>query len=169
MDEQLNKQEIERQKHLWIDNWARMMIQIWQDKLQYWNINRTGALSQSFTENVAHEDIGAHITLRFLSYGIYQAFGVGNHYVHDNGGDLKFLDKAYRIEHRLNEPRRVGPAWGGYYTSGEPRQKRDWFSPKLFASLMRMKETIAHMVGEESAAVICEALENANRAVGKGN
>ncbi len=167
MDEQLSKQEIERQQRLWIDNWANMMIQIWQDKLRYWNVVRTGSLMQSFTESVAHEGMGAHIIMRFLEYGIYQAYGVGNHYDKGNGGDLKFLDKAYRHQHRLDVPHRVGPAWGGYFTSGDPRGKRDWFSPKLFSSLMRMKETMAHMTGEQATAVICEALENAHKAVAK--
>lgn len=164
---ELRKEEIERQQQLWIDNWAKLMTQIWQDKLQMWNIRRTGALMQSFSESVSHDGLSASIVLRFLSYGIYQAYGVGNGYRRNNGGDLPFLGAAYRKEHRLDRPRKVGPAWGGHYTSGEPREKRDWFNPKLFASLMRMKETMAHMVGEEAAAVICEALENARKAIVK--
>lgn len=164
---ELNRQEIERQQQLWVDNWAKMMVQIWRDKLEYWNIRRTGTLMGSFTESVTHDGLSANIIMRFLSYGIYQAYGVGNGYTHDNGGDLPFLGAAYRREHRLDEPRKVGPAWGGYYTSGEPRERRDWFNPKLFASLMRMKETMAHMVGEEAAAVLCEALEDARKTIAK--
>lgn len=163
--EQLNRQEIERQKRLWVDNWAKMMVQIWRDKLEYFDIRRTGTLMGSFTESVTHDGLSANIVMRFLSYGIYQAYGVGNGYIHDNGGDLEFLGAAYRKEHRLDVPRKVGPAWGGYYTSGEPRERRDWFNPKLYASLMRMKETMAHMVGEDAAALICEALDDARKAV----
>lgn len=164
---ELNRQEIERQQQLWVDNWAKMMVQIWQDKLKYWAIKDTGALMKSFTESVTHDGLSANIIMRFLSYGIYQAYGVGKGYSHNNGGDLPFLGAAYRREHRLDEPRKVGPAWGGYYTSGEPRERRDWFNPKLYASLMRMKETMAHMVGEEAAAVICEALEDARKTIAK--
>ena len=65
----------------------------------------------------------------------------------------------------MDEPRKVGPAWGGYWTSGEPREKRDWLNPKLYASLMRMKEAMARIVGEEAGAVICDALEDNRRAV----
>ena len=162
---ELNRQEIERQKRLWVDNWVKMMVQIWRDKLEYFDIRRTGTLMGSFTESVTHDGLSANIIIRFLRYGIYQAYGVGNGYIHDNGGDLEFLGPAYRKEHRLDVPRKVGPAWGGYYSSGEPRERRDWFNPKLYASLMRMKETIAHMVGEDAAALICEALEDARKAV----
>ena len=162
---ELNRQEIERQKRLWVDNWVKMMVQIWRDKLEYFDIRRTGTLMGSFTESVTHDGLSANIVMRFLAYGIYQAYGVGNGYIHDNGGDLEFLGAAYRKEHRLDVPRKVGPKWGGYYTSGEPRERRDWFNPKLYASLMRMKETMEHMVGEDAAAVICEALEDARKAV----
>lgn len=162
---ELNRQEIERQKRLWVDNWAKMMVQIWRDKLEYFDIRRTGTLMGSFTESVTHDGLSANIVMRFLAYGIYQAYGVGNGYIHDNGGDLEFLGPVYRKEHRLDVPRKVGPAWGGYYSSGEPRERRDWFNPKLYASLMRMKETMPHIVGEEAAALICEALEDARKAV----
>ena len=167
---ELNRQEIERQQQLWVDNWAKMMVQIWRDKLEFWNIRRTGTLMGSFTESVTHDGLAASIVMRFLAYGIYQAYGVGREFStkeKGNYGDLPFLGEAYRREHRLDIPRKVGPAWGGYYTSGDPRQRRDWFNPKLFASLMRMKETMAHMVGEEAAAVICEALEDARKAIAK--
>lgn len=164
---ELNRQEIERQQQLWVDNWAKMMVQIWQDKLQYWNIRRTGTLMGSFTESVAHDGLSANIVMRFLRYGIYQAYGVGYGYTHNNGGDLPFLSYGYRWLHGLDKPHKVGPAWGGYYTSGEPRERRDWFNPKLYASLMRMKETMAHMVGEEAAAVICEALEDTRKTIAK--
>lgn len=162
---ELNRKEIERQKRLWVDNWAKMMVQIWRDKLEYFDIRRTGTLMGSFTESVTHDGLSANIVMRFLAYGIYQAYGVGNGYIHDNGGDLEFLGPVYRKEHRLDVPRKVGPAWGGYYSSGEPRERRDWFNPKLYASLMRMKETMPHIVGEEAAALICEALEDAHKAV----
>lgn len=165
---ELNRQEIERQQQLWVDNWAKMMVQIWRDKLEYFDIRRTGTLMGSFTESVTHDGLSANIVMRFLRYGVYQAYGTGRGYISrekGNTGDLQFLDPAYRREHRLDVPRKVGPKWGGYYTSGEPRERRDWFNPKLYASVMRMKETMAHMVGEDAAALICEALEDARKAV----
>lgn len=158
-------QQIEAQQRKWLDEWAKMMVQIWRDKLSYWNIRRTGTLMGSFQEAVNHNGLSANILMRFLSYGIYQAYGTGFGYATGNGGDLKFLDPAYRREHRLDVPRKVGPKWGGYYTSGDPRKRRDWFNPKLFGSMMRLRETMARMIGEEGAAVICEAIENPRAAL----
>lgn len=158
-------QQIEAQQRKWLDEWSKKMIEIWRDKLSYFNINRTGTLMGSFTEAVNHNGLSANILMRFLSYGIYQAYGTGRGYTAGNGGNLNFLDPVYRRENRLDVPRKVGPAWGGYYTSGEPRQRRDWFNPKLFGSMMRLRETMAHMIGEEAAAVICDALDDARRAI----
>ena len=163
----LSSKEVEQQAQRYADEWARMMTTIWRDRLSYYNIRRTGALAGSFSEDVAHDGLAANIHLQFLAYGIYQAAGVGNGYRHDNGGDLPFLGAAYRREHHLDKPHKVGSAWGGYYTSGEPRERRDWFNPKLFTSLMRMKETMAHIVGEQAAAVICEALEDSRKALAR--
>ncbi|MBP5560338.1 MAG: hypothetical protein J6X70_00845 [Muribaculaceae bacterium] len=160
---ELNRQEIERQQQLWVDNWAKMMVQIWKDRLSFYNIRCTGALMESFTEDVTHDGLAASIIFRFLAYGVYQASGVGYGYTHGNGGDLPFLGADYRHEHRLDVPRKVGPAWGGGYTSGFPREKRDWLNRKLYASIMKLKEAMAHMVGEQAAAVLCDALMDNRR------
>ena len=112
------------------------------------------------TENVQHEGMSAHIVMQFAQYGVYQALGVGYGYIHSNGGDLPFLGAAYRQEHRLNEPRKRGPAWGGGYTSGEPRQRRDWITPRLYGSVMKMAEVMAQMTGQMGVAMVCDALES---------
>lgn len=164
----LTAEQIEAQQRKWLDEWAKKMVEIWRDKLSYFNIYRTGTLMGSFSDSVAHNGLSANILMRFIRYGIYQAYGTGRGYISrekGNTGDLKFLDPAYRREHRLDVPRKVGPKWGGYYTSGEPRQRRDWFNPKLFGSLMRLRETMARMIGEEAAAVICDALDDARKAI----
>lgn len=158
-------ERIEQQQHKWLDEWSKKMIQIWQDKLSYWDIRRTGTLMGSFKDSVTHNGLSANIMMRFLQYGIYQAYGTGFGYAQGNSGNLLFLDPAYRREHRLDIPRKVGPKWGGYMTSGEPRQRRDWFNPKLFGSMMRLRETMARMIGEEAAAVICDALDDARQAI----
>ena len=165
--EELNRNNIERQQHMWLDKWSEKMLEIWRDRLTFFDIKDTGALIGSFSEDIAHDGLSANIVMRFLSYGIYQAYGVGYGYTHGNGGDLPFLDATYRKEHGLDRVRKVGPAWGGYYTSGDPRERRHWFGTKLFASTMRLKETMAHMVGEAGAAILCEALEDARKTIVK--
>lgn len=149
----------------YIDEWTRVQIQIWQEKIERMNIVRSGALHQSFSDVIARTADGTTITMKFLGYGIYQALGVGNSYRHDNGGDLPFLGKDYRREHGLDKPRKVGPAWGGYKTSGKPRKARDWYSKKLYMSTMSMVEDMARILGEQAATVVCDQLSDTRSAL----
>lgn len=135
-----------------------MQIRIWQEKIERMKIVRSGALHESFKDSITQTAEGTTISMKFHRYGIYQALGVGYGYRHDNGGDLPFLGKEYRAEHGLDKPRKVGPAWGGYKTSGKPRKKRDWYSKKLYMSTMAMVEDMARILGEEATSVICEQL-----------
>lgn len=145
----------------YIDEWTRMQLLIWREKIERMGVVHSGALHQSFSDAVQYASSGngsTTITLKFLQYGIYQALGVGNGYTRNNGGDLPFLGKEYRKEHGLNKPRKVGPAWGGYKTSGKPRKARDWFSKKLYMSTMAMVEDLARILGQEAAHVVCDNL-----------
>lgn len=137
------------------------MIEIWREKQLDLQVYDTGSLAASMTENVVHDGMSAQIVMEFLRYGAYQAVGVGRGYIHNNGGDLPFLGAGYRREHHLDEPRKKGPAWGGGYTSGEPRHRRDWITPKLYASVMRMAEVMAQLTGQMGVAMVCGALEDA--------
>lgn len=151
----------------WIDGWSAKMIEIWREKQLDLQVHDTGALAASMTEDVMHDGMSAHIVMEFLLYGVYQAIGVGRGYIHNNGGDLPFLGADYRREHRLNEPRKKGPAWGGGYTSGEPRHRRDWITPKLYGSVMRMAEVMAQLTGQMGVALVCDALEDARAALSR--
>lgn len=149
----------------WIDGWSEKMIEIWREKQLDLQVYDTGDLARSMAENVQHDGMSAHIQLQFAQYGVYQALGVGYGYIHSNGGDLPFLGDAYRREHRLDEPRKRGPGWGGGYTSGEPRHRRDWITPKLYGSVMRMAEMMAQMTGQMGVALVCDALESTRAAL----
>lgn len=149
----------------WIDGWSDKMIEIWREKQLDLQVYDTGELAKSMTEDVQHEGMSAHIVMQFLQYGVYQALGVGYGYIHSNGGDLPFLGADYRHEHRLDEPRKRGPEWGGGYTSGEPRKRRDWITPKLYGSVMKMAEVMAQLTGQMGVALVCDALENARAAL----
>lgn len=154
--------------NLYLDEWTKTQLAIWREKIERMGIVRTGALHQSFRDTVQHINAGggiATITMRFAQYGIYQALGTGRGYAQGNGGDLQFLDKTYRHEHGLDKPRRVGPAWGGYMTSGQPRKDRDWYSKKLYMSTMAMVEDLARIMGETAANVVCSALSDARNAI----
>lgn len=142
----------------YIGAWTREQLLIWREKLERLKVVRTGALHQSFKDSIRQTSEGTTITLKFLMYGIYQALGVGRGYTHGNDGHLEFLEEEYREKHRLNIPRKVGPAWGGYKTSGNPRKARDWYSKKLYMSTMAMIEDLARIYGDNASQVICEAL-----------
>jgi hypothetical protein len=157
----LAAQEIDQ----WIDGWSDKMIEIWQEKQLDLQVHDTGDLARSMTEDVQHEGMSAHIVMQFLQYGVYQALGVGYGYIHGNGGDLQFLDPIYRHERHLDEPRKRGKGWGGGYTSGEPRKRRDWITPKLYGSVMKMAEVMAQLTGQMGVALVCDALENARSAL----
>ena len=119
--------------------WTKMMVEIWEEKISKHNIVRTGALLSSFTSSSSADSV----SIKWASYGIYQAFGTGRGYTRGNGGDLAFLDPEYRRKNRLDKPRKVGDAWGGYMTSGKPRKRRNWYSHKLYTSLEVFKKAMA--------------------------
>lgn len=150
---------------LYAQEWTRTQIIIWQEKLERLRVVRTGALHQSFRDAISSSAHAMSIRLVFWKYGIYQALGVGRGYAHDNGGDLQFLDREYRAQHRLDKPRRVGKKWGGYMTSGNPRKPRDWYSKKLYMSTMAMVEDMARILGDNAANVICEQLSDTRAAL----
>lgn len=149
----------------YVDEWTKTQVLIWREKIERMGVVRSGALHQSFSETVQHASSGSTITMKFLRYGIYQSLGVGYGYAHDNGGDLPFLGRDYRKEHGLDKPRKVGPAWGGYKTSGKPRVARDWYSKKLFMSTMAMVEDLARILGEEAVRVVCDNLQDVRSAL----
>lgn len=149
----------------YIDEWTRTQLMIWRERLERLGVIRTGALHQSLNSTIQQEADGTTITMKFLQYGIYQALGVGRGYAHNNGGDLPFLDNAYRVEHKLNVPRKVGPAWGGYMTSGKPRDARDWYTRKLFMSTRAMVEDFARICAEYSVQTVCDALNDPRAAL----
>lgn len=149
----------------YIHAWTEEQLIIWREKVEQMHVVRSGALHASFKGSILSLNDGSQISMKFLRYGLYQAYGVGRGYAHGNGGDLEFLDAEYRKKHRLDKPRRVGPKWGGYETSGEPRKRRDWFSKKLFMSTMAMVEDMAHILGDTVANVICEAVADSRAAL----
>ncbi len=149
----------------YVEAWTDTMLTIWREKISLMRIRRSGDLLSSFNKQIKNASTGTSITMRFLEYGIYQAMGTGYGYKRGNGGDLPFLGKEYREAHRLDEPRKVGPVWGNYFTSGKPRKRRDWYSRKLYMSIRAMIEDMARITGETAAAVICDNLIDPRSAI----
>ena len=129
--------------------WTGTMLKIWEEKLLMLGVHHTGALSASLSGSTSPD----LVTFRFLQYGIYVDSGVGYRYKGHNG-DIEFLDAGYRIEHGLDIPKRVGPAWGGQMTSGKPRQARPWLNKKYFASVMKLKDDLTRIAGESFVGIV---------------
>lgn len=144
---------------LYISSWKDKMLEIWQEKIIRLKVMDTGRLYNSFEAKIARLNEGTDIKFHFLQYGIYQARGTGYGYKHGNGGNLEFLDPEYRRAHHLDKPYPRGPVWGGGTTSGNPRERRDWYEGRLYASYRRLVEAAATITGEEAAQVVCDALD----------
>lgn len=138
--------------------WGDMMVDMWREQLRLLNTIDTGALYASFSATVTDGDTTT-IEHQFAEYGMAVAAGTGYGYKRGNGGNLPFLDPAYRHEHRLDVPRKVGPAWGGRMTSGNPREAKPWFQRKYWYSLMRLNEHLQDHYGDTSQQLIVSALD----------
>lgn len=153
------RERVDRYSNVWTDT----QLDIWREKVRRLKIVRTGTFYGSFTSDVAATAAGNTIVMKFLRYGLYQEFAVGNGYTQGNPGDLQILDKDYRREHGLDRPRRAGSA-PGHMTSGEQREKRVWYSKKLYMSYRAMVEDLSSILSEEGVNIVCRALDD-DRAV----
>lgn len=121
------------------------MIDIWKEKIVKYSIIDSGNLMSSVTGSSSQDSA----LLKFVSYGIYQAYGVGNGYKHDNGGNLEFLDPEYRKKHKL----------------GKPRKRRNWYTPRLYSSVMVMQRAMAEIYSHDIVNTICDALTDGRAAL----
>ena len=151
----------DRKKYL--QAWAKTMIEIWRDKINLLRVHDTYALFRQIEGGVVNpDDAMTVIQHKFLEYGLYQDVGTGRGYKDNNGGQLDFMDPSYREEHRLDRPRKVGPAWGGGYTSGLPRRPREWFSRSYFVSVQVLKEAMARIYAEDFVGLLVDKIQEAN-------
>ncbi|MDO5751232.1 MAG: hypothetical protein Q4P78_08595 [Rothia sp. (in: high G+C Gram-positive bacteria)] len=114
--------------------WYRMMTRIWSDRIALLGAMRTGALRTS-VRGAGLTFPGSYsltATYHFLTYGLYVDAGTGNGYKHDNGGNLHFLDPAYRAAHHL----------------GKPRKARPWFTKSWYVSREVLKDKLLTLMGE---------------------
>ena len=115
------------------------MVEIWRDRIDAMNILDTGELRQSVAgANFAMEDAGGQMAFKFLQYGIYVDLGTGKGYKRGNGGELEFLGKDYRKQHKL----------------GKARKKRPWFSTSWYVSTQVIRDVYARLVGDHFVGII---------------
>lgn len=123
--------------------WADEMVNIWQEKIMHYRIRHTGALFRSLSREVMRNSSRA-IIHKFLVYGLYQARGVGNGYKKANGGNLPFLDPAYRIKHNL----------------GQPRKPRPWFMKRYYASILKLNDMEGMFYGTAYQGLMADAFND---------
>lgn len=159
--------------------WTENMADYWRERMERLRTIDTGALYASIK---GHLEQGTVTTIehKFLQYGIYVAAGVGPAHVwkkwteaqggekvmRANDGDLDFLNKQYRAERELDTPKKVGPAWGGRVAGGVPKGRRDWFSAKYYASVMKLNEHEADFYGETYNGLMASALTEIFKGIG---
>ena len=119
--------------------WYDKMVEIWRDRIDAMNILDTGALRGSVAgKGFAIDEMGGQMAFQFLQYGIYVDLGTGKGYKRGNGGDLEFLGKDYRKQHKL----------------GKARKKRPWFSTSWYVSTKVIRDVYARFVGDQFVGIM---------------
>lgn len=140
------------------EGWAKMMVTIWQEKLQLLQVDDSGSLRASIEAKALLDGAKKTIQHQFLEYGKYADDGTGREFTNTGytdslgrhyessrqaDGTLPFLlpgGEEYRAEHGLDKPKKVGPAWRGRVAGGHPRRANEWFYRKYYASRMVLNE-----------------------------
>lgn len=147
----------------YVTAWNKTMVKIWAERINLLS-RATGALWRSpvvFKTDADGRFYDITLSEKFLEYGLWQDFGTGREFAIGNPGDMKCLDPAYRKAHKLDKPRQRGPKWGGGMTSGHPRERRRWFSPRYYSSVMNLRDFMAMSLGDEFKSFFCNTLEAA--------
>lgn len=119
--------------------WYDKMVEIWRDRIDAMNILDTGALRGSVAgKGFAIDEMGGQMAFQFLQYGIFVDLGTGKGYKRGNGGDLEFLGKDYRKQHKL----------------GKARKKRPWFSTSWYVSTKIIRDVYARIVGDQFVGIM---------------
>ncbi len=151
MNDPYSQQAIDTRKE-YVEAWNKTMVNIWKERIYMLGVIHSGDLYHSVTEIEVKPD-GRYYSITFkqgfADYGIWQDMGVGREIPHGNPGDAKALDPDYRERRGLNKPRKRGTKWGGGYTSGNPREKRRWFSTKYYSSYMNLRDFMAESLAGE--------------------
>lgn len=177
----IGKSNITEEERLkWEGQWTTNMVTYWRERMDKLRVSDSGSLRAS-VKGVMHPGPVTTIEHSFLQYGIYVSDGVGREFSNGytdslgrhfgssrggegtwNAGQLPFIlpgGEEYREEHGLDEPKKVGPKWGGRMAGGHPRVPKEWFWRKYYASRMVLNEFEAAAYGEAYQGMLTVALD----------
>lgn len=115
------------------EGWMNMMVNIWREKMQEYEVYDTGTLLRSFETDLSKwtGDKGS-IIHKFLQYGVYVERGHGREISAGNSGDLGQSPK---------------------------RMPKPWLTKKYLYSIHRLSEHFAAQYGNQFCRMIKDTLE----------
>lgn len=114
-----------------IEEWARIVLEIWQDRMMKYNVRSTGALFTSLVHHVKTQANGdtSKIDFFFNNYGVFVDMGVGREFNIGNSGDIG-VDKGITTVKRKAKP---------------------WYSTAFYGQVRKLGEIIASRYGSEAS------------------
>ena len=115
-----------------VEAWNKTMIDIWQEKIFKYHIIDTENLYRSPLALAVRADgrfYDISLSQSFAEYGIWQDLGTGREKWIGNPGDIGLTTKKGKDR--------------------TFRERRPWFSPKYYASVMNLRDFYAESLGRE--------------------
>lgn len=119
----------------YVKEWASMMINIWQEKMLFLNLQNadSDSLFQSLQQHIITSGMGTAVITHFFNfYGIYVDKGTGKEIAKGNSGDLGFTPE---------------------------RQPKPWFNKKFYYYTRKLAERIAEINQQDAAYIIKNVIE----------
>jgi hypothetical protein len=118
------------------DEWARIVLEIWKDRMMKYMVRDTGELFQSLRQHVIAQAEGSveRIDFFFNLYGVYVDMGVGRGFAPGNTGDI---GKETR------------------------RKAKPWYASAFYGQVKKLTEILAEKYGRQAAQQICGFISGA--------
>lgn len=112
------------------------MLKIWMEKISFFGVVKSGTLFRSLEAKKPILNADAtefRLDQEFMTYGIWQNYGVGKEVYRGNPGDI-----------------------------GRPklREKRPWFDIKYYASVMKLRDFLGESLSQQYIAMMSNALSD---------
>lgn len=128
----LNDADAIEQRRKFVEAWNETMLTIWQEQITLLDVIDTGQLLQSPISIPVRADgrfFELTLTQQFLEYGLWQDYGTGREVPIGNKGDIGRT---------------------------KVRERKRWFSPKYYSSVLNLRDFMADSVGQEFCGAFTE-------------